>query len=104
MCIPGSGPYSTQKYLLEDTTAPVITLIGPAYVEHELFTPYLDPGATATSYQGEPLLVTSWGEVDGDTPGTYTLTYGATDSYGKAASSKTRTVIVLTTVWNSDRD
>ena len=51
---------------------------------------FTDPGVTAT---GPLVQVTTSGSVNDDVPGTYTLTYTATDIFGNTASV-TRTVIV----------
>jgi endoglucanase Acf2 len=75
-----------------DTTPPVVTLNGPATINHEQGTTFQDPGATASDNVDGTLTVTVTGSV-GNEAGTYTLTYSATDSAGNS-TSVSRTVIV----------
>ncbi len=76
-----------------DTTAPTVSLTGDTIMSLVQFETFTDPGATATDDVDENITVTVSGNVDTDTPGTYTLTYTATDSAGNSASV-TRTVTV----------
>jgi hypothetical protein len=79
-----------------DTTGPVITLNGNSTVTVECHTPYADAGATANdACDGSTPSVTATGSVDVNTPGTYTITYTATD--GANSSTATRTVNVVDT-------
>ena len=82
-----------------DTTAPIISLIGTNPINHELNTPYTDPGATASDYPGDDLTssITVSGTVNTTLAGTYTLTYDVTDLAGNVATSVTRDVIVSDT-------
>jgi formylglycine-generating enzyme required for sulfatase activity len=80
---------------VEDLTAPIITLIGEATIQHALGTPYEDPGATAADNVDDTVTVIRIGTVDGNTLGSYTLTYSAGDSAGNAATPVTRTVDVV---------
>ena len=87
----------TRTVIVEDTTAPVITLVGddPLYVEAG--GTYTDPGATATDDVDGNLtddIVVGGDTVDPNTLGTYSVTYDVTDSSGNAAVQVTRTVIV----------
>ena len=59
--------------------------------------PYEDKGATALDAVGGILDVTTSGTVTVGTPGTYTLTYSATDASGNTTTA-TRTVTVQDTV------
>ena len=72
-----------------DTTPPVISLTGASPLTLEVGDTYTDPGATAT----EGAEVTTEGTVDTNTPGTYTITYTATDAAGNIGTT-TRTVSV----------
>jgi uncharacterized protein len=74
---------------------PVVTLIGGATIAHEAFTPFVDPGATAHNEDG-PLPVTTTGAVNVNVPGTYILTYSATNGFW--TTSVERTVIVADTI------
>ena len=64
-----------------DTTAPVITLLGFEDLSHPLGEDYQDEGATATDAEDGEVDVTTLGvdDLDVDTPGSYTLTYTASD-------------------------
>ena len=73
----------------------VITLTGSALMNVEAFTSFTDPGATAADDDGA-LQVTVSGAVDVQVPGTYILTYSASNAHTSA--SVTRTVIVADTI------
>jgi uncharacterized repeat protein (TIGR01451 family) len=79
-----------------DTTAPVITLNGASTMTVECHTSFTDPGATAHDACAGDLAVTTSGTVDVNTPGSYTLTYTATDPSGHTQTA-TRTVNVVDT-------
>ena len=87
----------TRTVTVVDTISPVITLNGDAEIEHETKTPYTDEGATATDIVDGNLDVTTTNTVDINIPGTYKVTYTATDTAGNTAT-KTRTVIVVDTI------
>ena len=76
----------------QDTQPPVITLVGEATLVLEQGTTFVDPGATASDAVDGAVTVSVTGSV-GDAPGSYTLTYSATDRAGNQASI-TRTVVV----------
>ena len=79
-----------------DTTPPTITLNGNSEVTLIIGDQYTDEGATATDETDGDLtgsIVVGGGTVDTTTPGTYTVTYEATDAAGNTATA-TRTVIV----------
>ncbi|MBI4050957.1 MAG: DUF5011 domain-containing protein, partial [Elusimicrobia bacterium] len=78
----------------EDTTPPVITILGQNPVEVLQGSDYVDAGATAMDNKDGAVVVVTTGNVDTETLGTYTLTYTATDAAGNSAS-KTRTVDVV---------
>jgi hypothetical protein len=77
-----------------DTTPPVITLTGSATVTVAWGGSYSDAGATATDNVDSPVTVNSSGTVNTAVPGTYTITYTASDVAGNAATPVTRTVTV----------
>lgn len=79
---------------VEDNLAPVITLNGASTLTVECHTSYADAGATANDACAGPVPVTTSGSVDPNTPGTYTITYTATDGT-HAATPVTRTVEVV---------
>src|SRR6056300_1315490 len=64
----------TRTVYVVDTTPPVITLNTPISPTVERYSVYTDPGATASGPDGT-FNVTTTGEVDTSTVGTYTLTY-----------------------------
>ena len=84
--------------VIEDTTAPVITLIGENAITLEVGTSYNDAGATALDNNDGDLsasiIVT--GTVDTSKVGMYTITYSATNASENTATA-TRTVIVVDT-------
>ncbi len=97
----GSNNPSTAsfKVTVEDTTAPVITLLGDNPMTLQVGTPYVEPGYTATdNYDGDiSASVTVSGSVDHMALGTYTLSYNVSDSNGNGASYQVRTVNVVDT-------
>lgn len=80
------------KDCFEDPSAPTIEGIDDVEInEGESFDPMA--GVTAKDSEGNDIDVTVEGEVDTETPGTYTLTYTATDSEGRTVT-ETRKVTV----------
>lgn len=83
---------------VEDTTIPVITLLGDAEIELECgVDDYTEAGATAADICDNDVSVVVTGTVDTHTPGTYTVTYNATDDSGNKAVAVERTVKVVDT-------
>ena len=80
-----------------DTTAPVITLNGANPMTVECHTSFTDPGATANDGCAGSFPATASGTVNVNVPGTYTITYNATDPSGNPAAPLTRTVNVVDT-------
>ena len=80
-----------------DTIKPVITLLGDTTMTVIQGGTYTDPGATCTDNKDATCTVVATGTVDTNTPGTYTLTYTATDRAGNV-STKTRIVRVIAVV------
>jgi hypothetical protein len=91
----GNTGSATRTVIVDDTTAPVITLAGLSSVTHELGTTYTDAGASASDLSG-PITVTTNGTVNSNAVGSYVLTYVATDPSGNTAT-ETRTVNVVDT-------
>ena len=88
----GNTATATRTVIVADTTAPVITLVGPATVNLAQGTPFTDPGVSAMDTVDGSVAVVTTGSV-GTEVGTYTLTYTATDVAGNSATAS-RTVIV----------
>ena len=76
-----------------DTTAPSVVLAGDAQMTIEAGTTYVEPGASATDLVSGTLATTTSGAVNPLVPGTYTLTYSATDAAGNLGSAS-RVVVV----------
>jgi len=77
-----------------DTTAPKITLNGPATITINQGEIYTEQGATVTDNIDADKEAKKSGTVDTSTVKNYILTYSATDSAGNTAEPVTRTVIV----------
>ena len=79
-----------------DTMAPVITLLGDETVTIQLGSTYVDDGAIANdNYDGDlssSIITTS--NVDTSSPGTYTITFTATDAAGNTASSSVSLIVI----------
>ena len=100
----GANSVSTTRTItVNDTAGPAITLEGanPYRIQQGSCSPFVDPGATAFDTCAGPKAVTSsisgpggLTSVDPSVPGTYTVTYTATD--GTHETTATRTVIVGT--------
>src|SRR5262249_51994942 len=92
----GSSASCTQTITVQGTaSAPVITVNGSNPLTLECHTPFTDPGATATACAGSGPVIPS-GSLDPTTPGTYTLTYTATNSIGTATATRTVNVVDTT--------
>ena len=80
----------------EDTTAPVITLVGASAINLNVGDTYNEQGATATDdFDGNitsSIVIT--GTVDTSTAGTYFVQYNVSDSSGNAATEVVRTINV----------
>src|SRR6056297_788770 len=89
---------NVEEAVLEDTEPPVITLLGDNPYTLEGGDVYVEPGYEVTDNVDSPenITVEITGQIDNYTPGSYTLTYTATDSSGNS-SIETRTVEVVDT-------
>jgi hypothetical protein len=87
----------TTSFTVSDTTAPTITLAGSNPMTVECHTTYTEPGATAHDTCAGDFAATPSGNVNVNTPGSYTITYNASDLSGNAATPVTRTVNVVDT-------
>jgi hypothetical protein len=93
----GNSASDTQTITVTDAEAPSITLNGAASMTVECSTSFDDPGATPSDNCADIAPVNVTGSVDVNTPGTYTLTYQATDAVGNQSPILTRTVTVVDT-------
>ncbi|HVF49950.1 MAG TPA: immunoglobulin-like domain-containing protein [Pyrinomonadaceae bacterium] len=94
----GNTVTSTQTVTVTDDTPPTLALNGASTITWECHVSFVDPGATATDACDTSVPVTTSGSVNADVPGTYTITYNATDAAGNAAAPVTRTVNVVDTI------
>jgi len=83
---------------VQDTSAPIITLLGTDPVSIEVGSAYTDAGATALdNYDGDVTSnIATVNPVNKDVVGDYIVTYNVTDSHGNASVEVTRTVHVTT--------
>ncbi|TXE19028.1 DUF5011 domain-containing protein [Psychroserpens burtonensis] len=95
-----SGNSATQVIrtviVTEDTTPPVISLIGASTVNLNVGDTYNEQGATATDNQDGNLTssIVIAGTVNTNSAGTYLVNYNVSDAAGNAATQVTRTVNV----------
>ncbi|MDB4556774.1 DUF5011 domain-containing protein [Akkermansiaceae bacterium] len=88
----------TRTVIVEDTLPPVITLTGSSSVTIEAGSEYADAGATATDTLDGTIAVEVDNKVNTQIPGSYLVSFSATDAAGNAAVEVTRTVIVEETI------
>ncbi|QXP75429.1 DUF5011 domain-containing protein [Tenacibaculum sp. AHE15PA] len=87
----------TRTVTVQDTTAPVITLVGANPQVLEACGSYIELDATVTDCETGLTATIDASGVDMSTPGNYTVTYNVTDTAGNAATQVTRTVTVQDT-------
>jgi surface protein len=100
--------YRTVEVLDPDNTDPVITITGGSTIEWTEDFDFNDFGAVASDGRDGDITVTQTNDIDTSTPGTYTITYSATDAAGNTQTS-TRTVEVVAstafiTTWDMPTD
>ena len=89
----------TRTVIVQDTTAPVITLNGDSAINLDLNASYSELGATCTdNYDTSCTVIISGDTVDTSTVGTYHVTYNITDTEGNIALEVIRTVTINDTV------
>ena len=91
-----STPDLANSYTPADVGAPVITLDGATLISMDVGATYVEPGALAKDSSGNTIAMIISGDVNTAIPGTYTITYSATNTNG-VKTEATRTVIVGTT-------
>ncbi len=78
-----------------DTTPPVVTMMGEAFIEIELGETFTDPGVTVIdNHDSEPSLLTD-SNVNLSALGSYVITYVAIDASGNQSEPLTRSVVVI---------
>ncbi|HEY0006594.1 MAG TPA: immunoglobulin-like domain-containing protein [Pyrinomonadaceae bacterium] len=92
----GQTASATQTVTVVDDTPPTLTINGNAAMTVECHSTFTDPGASATDNCAVIGPVSTSGSVNTDVPGTYTLTYSASD--GANTATATRAVTVVDTV------
>lgn len=96
-CVDPSGNVAnsiTRTVEVKDVAAPVITLFGADTIILDVFTKYVDGGASVNDNHTKGLLPSVSGVVNTNIVGDYTLTYSATDSSGNVGTT-TRVVSVV---------
>jgi len=92
----GNTVQQTQKVVVDDVTAPTITLNPDNPMTVVRFNgPYVDPSAVVDDNCDPNPSLTISGSVDTNLPGEYTITYNASDASGNEAEEVTRTVKVV---------
>lgn len=86
---------SQTVYVINDVTAPTLTLNGAATITVQRGQQFNDPWATATDDLDPWPSVNGSGNVDTNVLGTYTLQYWATDGSGNRSNNVSRTVRVV---------
>ena len=81
-------------YAPPDTMAPVLTVLGENPLTLPVGSTFNDPGATALDAVDGAIAVNTSGAVNTDVPGTYIVTYSATDAASNTATAS-RTVNVI---------
>ena len=84
----------TRSVIVNDVVAPMITLIGANPITLNEGDTFSDPGATVSDDIDVDYNISGVGAVFTNTPGTYTLTYSASDAAGNVATQVTRNVVV----------
>ncbi|ETR68062.1 MAG: hypothetical protein OMM_04787 [Candidatus Magnetoglobus multicellularis str. Araruama] len=92
--------YVLRDVLVQDTTPPIIQLSGPSQVSIEVFSDYVDSGATVTDNYDEEYTLSLKDAIhnfDNQSLGTYEVKYKVSDSMGNTSATVVRTVRVIDT-------
>ena len=84
--------------LVNNQNPPLITLLGSNPYTLAVGSPWVDPGAIVTDNLNSGLVATVTGAVNSSIPGSYVLSYNVVDTAGTAATTQSRTVIVVDAV------
>ena len=79
-------------YIPPDTTAPVITVLGDNPLTLPVGSTFNDPGATALDAVDGEIAINASGSVNTAVPGSYTITYSATDAANNTATLRNCTI------------
>jgi len=93
-----NSAFKRQEITVEDTTIPVITLVGSNPQIIDINTSYLELSATAIDNCDGDItanIAIDYSAVDLTTIGSYIVTYAVSDASGNPAVQKTRTVFIL---------
>ena len=94
----GKGDVKQRTVRVLDQEPPFTTLLGEEFIELECSsTPFNDPGATAIDVCQGPVTPERSGTFNSAVPGTYVLSYTATDAGGNVSNTVTRTIVVSDT-------
>jgi hypothetical protein len=93
----GGIAIATRTVVVSDTLVPVMTMLGnnPFLITNVASLPFVDPGATAVDLCGGNLSVIVSNTVNLKFPGTYAITYRATDASGNTAGTNRVVVVAL---------
>ena len=93
----GNPATASRTVTVADTTPPVITVIGASPLTIECHSSVTDPGATAVDACAGSVPISASGSIDVNVPGSYTITYSATDGNGNLATASRTVTLVDTT-------
>ena len=97
----GTETIETRDVFVQDNLAPAIIVLGDDPYGIEVGSTFTDPGVSISDACDDAISPVVGGDtVDTNTPGSYLITYDATDSEGNVAPQQTRTVVVVTELLN----
>ncbi|MDB6024944.1 MAG: hypothetical protein JWM68_1167 [Verrucomicrobiales bacterium] len=89
----GGSNTVSRTIVVQDTVKPVLTMLGNSPITNSLNVAFVDPGATALDACAGSVSVSTNSTVNVSVPGSYTVTYTATDSFSNT-TNVVRTVVV----------
>lgn len=89
----------TREVDIVDTTKPVITGVSDSSIDNTVLTYDVLSGISVSDNSGEELTIKTSGTLSLGIPGSYVVTYTATDSSGNTASAS-RTITITQAVWS----
>jgi len=99
-----SAIQKVRTVIVQDTSLPVITLVGETSIVLEIDSSYNELGYSGSDFDSVDLTssVIISGTVDTSTVGTYSLYYDLTDNAGNASIQQTRTIVIQDSTLISD--